>query len=97
MKLTTDENGLVILKEVYTGIKLISENEEEFIICMRDGGFEFKYQGKSFEAKNNKIHEFNDRNAHEKNIPPPPQPPPCRIIKEGKEPPAPKGVHNKNF
>jgi len=52
MRLETNENGTIVLTEVYNGIELVSKENEKFSICMRDSGFEFKYQGKWFEAKN---------------------------------------------
>lgn len=39
------------LKEVYSGVLLISRDKEEFGICMRDSGFEFQYAGVWYEAK----------------------------------------------
>ena len=51
MKLETTGDGQITLKEVYTGIRLVSDDQEEFAICMRDSGFEFKYDGNWWEAK----------------------------------------------
>ena len=39
------------LKEVFSGVLLISPDKEEFGICMRDSGFEFQYAGTWYEAK----------------------------------------------
>lgn len=52
MKLTTDENGEIILEEVYSGVGLKTRDGEFMGICMRDSGFEFNYQGEWYEAKN---------------------------------------------
>lgn len=51
MKLEVDPHGHVVLKEVYTGIELVSDSGETFAICMRDGGFEFKYGGTWWNAQ----------------------------------------------
>ena len=62
MKLTTDENGIV-LEEVYSGISLKTRDGEFMGICMRDTGFEFNYQGVWYEAKKgvvNKLGENSD-------------------------------------
>lgn len=55
MKLTVNEQSEIILKEVYNGIGLESNDGEQFGICMRDTGFEFSYGGKWYEAKNGKV------------------------------------------
>lgn len=39
------------LKEVFSGVSLVSRDNEEFGICMRDSGFEFQYAGVWYEAK----------------------------------------------
>jgi len=51
MKLTTDENGEIILEEVFSGVGLKTRDGEFMGICMRDTGFEFNYQGTWYEAK----------------------------------------------
>ena len=48
----TIQCGDVVLKEVYSGVKLETAYGEEFGICMRDTGFEFNYGGGWWEAKN---------------------------------------------
>lgn len=55
MKVEFDENGDVVLQEVFSGIALVSEAGEEFGICMRDSGFEFNYGGYWYEAKEGKL------------------------------------------
>ena len=50
MKIEVD-NGIV-LKEVFSGIKLETEHGEFIAICMRDSGFEFNYMDTWYEAKN---------------------------------------------
>ncbi len=41
MKMNVDEDGDIILTEVYTGIGLRTNDGEFMGICMRDSGFEF--------------------------------------------------------
>ncbi|NLR94948.1 hypothetical protein [Flammeovirga agarivorans] len=55
MKIETNKNGEIILKEVYSSIGLESDNKELLDICMRDSGFEFKYNGQLYEAKQGKV------------------------------------------
>jgi hypothetical protein len=43
MEITTNENGIIELKKVYTPIKLITSDGEVVNICMRDSGFEINY------------------------------------------------------
>ena len=52
MTITTLADGTFEFKEVYNAINLKSANGEQFSICMRDTGFEFTYEGKTFVAKN---------------------------------------------
>lgn len=58
MKLTTKEDYSIQLEEVYNSIVLLTEEKDEFSICMRDNGFEFFYGGKKFEAKNGVVKEL---------------------------------------
>lgn len=51
MKIEVNENREIILKEVYTGVGLESNDKEFFGICMRDSGFEFIYEGQNYSAK----------------------------------------------
>lgn len=53
MKITID--GQITLKEVYNGASFESPDGEELSVCMRDGGFEFNYQGVWYEAKGGKV------------------------------------------
>ena len=41
----------LILKEIYSGIGLESNDKESFGICMRDSGFEFTYEGINYSAQ----------------------------------------------
>jgi len=51
MKIKTLPDYSFALKEVFSGVLLISPDKEEFGICMRDSGFEFQYAGIWYEAK----------------------------------------------
>jgi len=58
MKVTVNERGTIQLENVFNPIKLVSTNNEELIICMRDGGFEMTYQGKWYSLKENELSEL---------------------------------------
>lgn len=55
MKIEVNENNEIILKEVFSGVGLVSESGESFGICMRDLGFEFNYGGYWYEAKEGRL------------------------------------------
>ena len=57
MEINVTESRLIELKQVYNPIVLISTNNEKFFICMRDGGFEFEYEGKPYRAVNGVLSE----------------------------------------
>lgn len=52
MKISVNQDDSFQLEEVYLPIVLVSEDKEEMSIVMRDSGFEFKYQGDWYIAKN---------------------------------------------
>ena len=58
MKLTTTENNEIQLEEVFNSIILKTADGEEMAICMRDTGFEFKYQGEWYFAKQGQVMPF---------------------------------------
>ena len=58
MKLTTNEQGVIQLEEVFSGIILKTSDGEEMSICMRDSGFEFNYQGEWYFAKEGFVEPF---------------------------------------
>lgn len=58
MKITTTENNEIQLEEVYNSIILKTTDGEEMVICMRDTGFEFKYQGEMYFAKEGQVKPF---------------------------------------
>jgi hypothetical protein len=49
--ISVDQDGTIVLEKVFLGILLQTEAGEQFGICMRDSGFEFKYMGEWWEAK----------------------------------------------
>lgn len=55
MKISVDENRDIILRQVFLAVGLITEDGEEFSICMRDTGFEFQYAGIRYEAKEGEL------------------------------------------
>ena len=58
MKVTTNEHGIIILEDVVIGIDLKSKDGEIMTICMRDSGFEFRYQGEWYFAKEGFVEPF---------------------------------------
>jgi len=55
MKIETNEFGRIQLKEVFSPLVLLTNDNEEFTICMRDSGFEFVYDGKRYYAQCGKL------------------------------------------
>jgi len=51
MKISVDENNNILLENVYNSIILKTSDGEEMAICMRDSGFEFKYEGVWYSAQ----------------------------------------------
>ena len=58
MKVTTNEHGIIQLEDVFIGIDLKTRDGEEMTICMRDSGFEFRYQGEWYFAKEGFVEPF---------------------------------------
>ena len=52
MKISVNQDDSFQLEEIYLPITLLTNNKEEMTITMRDSGFEFKYQGDWYSAKN---------------------------------------------
>lgn len=50
MRIIVEQDGTIQLREVYNTINLKTAEGELFSICMRDGGFEFEYQGQKYSA-----------------------------------------------
>ena len=45
MKLRVDENGEILLEEVFSGVGFKTHKGEFLGVCMRDSGFEVNYEG----------------------------------------------------
>ena len=58
VKITITENNAIQLEEVFNSIILKTADGEEMAISMRDSGFEFKYQGKMYFAKEGQVMPF---------------------------------------
>lgn len=48
MKISVNEDNNIQLEDVFVTIVLKTRDGEEMSICMRDTGFEFKYEVKQF-------------------------------------------------
>ena len=59
MKITVNEENTMQIEEVFNSVVLKTSEGEEMAICMRDSGFEFKYQGKWYFAKEGYVESFN--------------------------------------
>ena len=55
MKITVNEKNIIQLENIYNSIILKTSDGEEIYICMRDSGFEFKYEGVWYSAQNGDI------------------------------------------
>ena len=55
MKIIVNEDKVMQLEEVFNSILLKTPNGEKMHICMRDSGFEFTYEDKSYYAQNGHI------------------------------------------
>lgn len=58
MKISINQDNSFQLEQFYLPITLVSDNDEEMSICLRDGGFEFKYQGEWYFAKEGYVEPF---------------------------------------
>lgn len=59
MKIDVNEDGSLLLTEVFNTVNLKTASGEELSICMRDDGFEFKYQDAWYSAQRGNIIKFN--------------------------------------
>ena len=57
MKIETNDD-VIFLKEVYNTIILKTNEGKCLYLCMRDGGFEFRYQGEWYFAKEGFVEPF---------------------------------------
>lgn len=55
MKISVNQDDSFQFEQVYLPITLVTDDKEEMSIIMRDSGFEFKYQGDWYSAKNGKV------------------------------------------
>ena len=51
MKINTDKYGNIELKEVFSPVSFVSENDEFLSVVMRDSGFEVWYKEKEDDTK----------------------------------------------
>jgi hypothetical protein len=58
MKISVTQNKEIQLEEVYNSIVLKTKDGEEIVICMRDSGFEFRYQDNWYFAKEGNLEPF---------------------------------------
>lgn len=62
-ELHVDDKGLATLRKVFSGVGFESGSGENLVVCMRDSGFEFTYEGKTYEAKNGIVQELAGNSA----------------------------------
>lgn len=55
MELKVIEHGQLELRQVFNPIKLVSPDDEEIFVCMRDSGYEVKYEGKIYSFKEGEV------------------------------------------
>lgn len=55
INISVDKNGDLLIENNYSGVGFKSDSGEEFAICNRDTGFEFKYNNVWYEAKNGEL------------------------------------------
>ena len=60
MKILINEEKLIELKEVYNPIVLNAEKGEKISICMRDGGFELRYNSKLYIIHHGEVNEIKE-------------------------------------
>jgi hypothetical protein len=74
MKVEVGIEGTIEIRNLYNPITLITDSGESLAICMRDSGFEFKYQGEWYFAKAGEVSKvyriqmFNSNNQEENGI-----------------------------
>lgn len=55
MTINVNEARELEVTKFYSGLVLISDDKEKFGICLRDSGFEFKYNNICYSAKEGKL------------------------------------------
>jgi hypothetical protein len=68
MKISVNQDYSFQLEQVYLPITLVTNDKEEMSIIMRDSGFEFKYQGDWYIAKNNVVEPLMVQETFEKEL-----------------------------
>ena len=63
MIIGVNEHGTIVLKSVFTPIKLTTDAGENLIITMRDTGFEICYQKDFYELKNGVVSPFKHKGS----------------------------------
>ena len=58
MKIEVNEHGTLVLKEVFSAIKLVTSDNETLIITMRDSGYEISYENELYELKNGVVNKY---------------------------------------
>jgi hypothetical protein len=58
MKITTIENGVIQIEELFNEAVLKNDSGETLTICMRDSGFEFRYKEVGYFAKEGYLEPF---------------------------------------
>lgn len=60
MRIEINQYDELELKEVYNTLRLVTQDGEELVICMRDSGFEFIYEGVEYSAQKGEIKRIED-------------------------------------
>jgi len=68
MKISVNQDYSFQLEQVYLPITLVTNDKEEMSIIMRDSGFEFKYQGDWYIAKNGVVERLMVQETLEKEL-----------------------------
>jgi hypothetical protein len=69
VEIDTNACGVIVLRKIFTAIRLATESNEQMIMCMRDSGFEFEYGGVWYEAKEGKVSPLSAKNTEQANQP----------------------------
>lgn len=59
MEISVNEDYSIQLRKVYNSVVLQTDSNETMTICMRDTGFEFRYEGVWYSAQKGKIEKMN--------------------------------------
>lgn len=64
MKININDKNVIQIEEIFNTIVLKSSNEEIYI-CMRDGGFEFSYNGDNYCIKEGLVYKLKNQETIE--------------------------------